>query len=94
MTILEFLILLVISGICGSVAQSLVGFTRGGCLVSIVVGFIGSYLGLWFARRFDLPTFFVLEVGGVNFPVIWSVIGGLVFAGLLGLLFPSRGTYL
>lgn len=90
MTILEFLVLLVIAGICGSIAQSLVGFTRGGCLVSIFVGFIGAIVGMWLARRFNLPHFFVVDIGGTDFPIVWSVIGGLVFAGLLGLIFPKR----
>ena len=57
MTLIEILVLLVIAGICGSVAQSLVGFTRGGCFVSIFVGFIGAIVGMWIARRLNLPTF-------------------------------------
>lgn len=90
MGFLELLILLLIAGICGSIAQSLVGFSRGGCLVSIFVGFIGAILGTYIARRFNLPPLFVINIGGTDFPVIWSVIGGLVFAGVLSLLFPRR----
>ncbi len=37
MTILHFLLLLLIAGVCGSIAQALVGFSRGGCLVSIAL---------------------------------------------------------
>ena len=36
----QFLILLIVAGICGSLAQALVGYSRGGCLVSVVIGFI------------------------------------------------------
>ncbi len=42
MTLLEFLLLLVIAGICGSVGQAIGGSSRGGCLVSIALGFIGA----------------------------------------------------
>ena len=90
MTVIDFIILLVIAGICGSISQSMVGFSRGGCFVSIFTGFIGAIIGMWIARKFDLPTFFTLDLGSTNFPVIWSVIGGLVFAGILALLFPQR----
>jgi hypothetical protein len=35
MTLIELLLLLLVAGICGSVAQSLVGYSHGGCLASI-----------------------------------------------------------
>lgn len=90
MTILEIIILLVISGICGSIGRSLVGFSRGGCVVSIAVGFIGALVGTWIARKADLPEFFVLNIGGTNFPVVWSIIGSALFVGVLSLLSPRK----
>ena len=86
MTVVEFLILLLVAGICGSLAQALVGGTRGGCLVSIALGFIGAVLGSWLAQRFELPEFFTLQVGGKSFPIVWSIIGASLFAALLSLL--------
>ena len=41
----EIIILLIIAGITGGIGRSLVGFKRGGCIISIVVGFIGAYIG-------------------------------------------------
>src|SRR5262245_19469378 len=41
MTLLDFLILLLVAGICGAVGQAIVGYSRGGCLASIALGFIG-----------------------------------------------------
>ena len=76
MTILDFLLLLLVAGICGSIAQSLVGFTRGGCLVSIALGFIGALLGVWLARILRLPELLALQFGDQPFPVLWSIIGG------------------
>ena len=64
MTIIEFLMLLVVAGICGSLAQALVGYSRGGCLVWIVLGFIGALLGEWLARATGLPELFVVQIGG------------------------------
>lgn len=85
MSLIEIGILLLTAAICGGIGQSLVGYTTGGCLTSIVVGIIGAYLGLWIARELGLPVFFELNVGGQPFPIIWSIIGSTIFAGILGL---------
>ena len=42
MNVWEFLILLLVAAICGAVAQAIAGFSRGGLLVAIAVGFIGA----------------------------------------------------
>ncbi|HSM81471.1 MAG TPA: hypothetical protein VLS96_07285 [Nodosilinea sp.] len=86
MGLIELLILVVVAAICGGIGQSLAGYTAGGCLTSIVVGFIGSYLGVWIARNLGLPTFFALQIGGQAFPIIWSIIGATVFTLILALL--------
>ena len=86
---LELILLLVVAGICGGVGRAISGNSRGGCLVSIAVGFVGALLGTWIARAMSLPPVFVLDVGGTEFPVVWSILGGAVFVGAIGLL--SRG---
>lgn len=86
MTLLEFVLLLLIAGVCGSIAQSLAGYSHGGCLVSIVLGLIGAILGTWIARMLGLGEILAIEVGGQPFPVVWSVIGAALFAGALNLL--------
>lgn len=86
MTLTELLILLVIAAICGGVGQSLAGYDLGGCLVSIVVGFIGAYIGMWMAGKFGLPELLAIKVGGKSFPIIWSVIGSAVFTLIVALL--------
>jgi len=90
MGIIELLLLLLVAGICGGLAQSLSGFSRGGCLVAIVVGFIGTLIGTWLARATGLPEIFAIQVGGRSFPIIWSIIGGALFCAVLGLLSRRR----
>ena len=90
MTILDLFVLLVVAGICGGLAQALVGYSRGGCLVSIVLGFIGALLGTWLARLLALPELFTLAIGGRSFPVIWSIIGAALFVAILSLLNARR----
>lgn len=90
MTIVEFLVLLVIAGVCGSVAKALTGFSRGGCLVSVAVGLIGALLGSWVGRSLGLPELFAIRLGGETFPILWSIIGGALLVAMLGLLTARR----
>ncbi|MGB3494844.1 MAG: hypothetical protein WBA57_19095 [Elainellaceae cyanobacterium] len=86
MTLIELLLLLIIASICGGLGQSLVGYSRGGCLTSIVVGIIGAYLGVLIAREFGLPIIFAIQLGGQSFPIIWSIIGSAVLSFIFGAL--------
>lgn len=90
MSFWEIVLLLIIAGICGSIGQALVGFSGGGCIISIVVGFIGALIGSWIAGKLALPDFFVVDIGGTDFPVVWSIIGAALFVGILNLLSPRR----
>lgn len=89
MTILDFLILLFVAGICGSVGQAIGGYSRAGCLVSIALGFIGALLGMWLKQALGLPEMLPIVIGGKSFPIIWSIIGAAIFVAILGFL--SRG---
>ncbi len=90
MTIVDLILLLVVAGICGALGQAIAGYSRGGCLVSVVLGFIGALLGTWLARLLALPDLFVLQVGGQGFPIIWSIIGAALFVALLSLITARR----
>lgn len=93
MSLFGFLILLVIAAICGSIGQALAGYSLGGCLVSIIVGFIGAYIGYWIANQFHLPVFFTVNIEGQSFPVVWAIIGSAVFAAIIS-LFTRRRAYI
>ena len=86
MTLSELLIMLLIAGICGSIARQLTRGTRGGCLASIALGFIGALLGTLLARQLGLPELLAIRVGDQQFPIIWSIIGAALFSAVLGFL--------
>jgi len=86
MTLIGFLVLLVVAAVCGAIGQSLAGYDLGGCLVSIVVGFIGAYLGMWLAGKFGLPEVFTVHIQGKSFPILWAIIGSAVFTLIMALL--------
>ena len=90
MTFIELLLLLLIAALAGGLGQALSGYSLGGCLVSIVVGFIGAVLGLWIARALGLPEPFPVTIGGRAFPVLWAIIGSALFSAVLGLIARQR----
>lgn len=90
MTLLELLLLLFIAGVCGGLAQSLTGFSSGGCLASIALGFIGALLGRYLSQLVGLPELLMLRLGEQQFPVVWSIVGAAIFVSVLGLLSGRR----
>jgi len=90
MTLMDLLILLLVAGICGSLGQAISGFSRGGCLVSIALGFVGAVIGMWVARSLGLPELFTVRIGDTNFPIVWSIIGSALFVAVIALLTRRR----
>jgi uncharacterized membrane protein YeaQ/YmgE (transglycosylase-associated protein family) len=82
MTVIEFVVYLVIAGICGAIARALAGGARGGFIVSILLGFLGAFVGTWLARIFHLPTLLVVAIAGHPFPIVWSIVGSMVLVAV------------
>ena len=83
---LELLLLLIVAAICGSIGRAIVGYSHGGCLVSVALGFIGALFGGWLANLLDLPLVFTpLNMRGHPFPVLWSIIGAALFVAVINL---------
>lgn len=90
MSLLDFIVLLIVAGVTGAIGQAIAGFSRGGCLTSIALGFVGALIGLWLSRKLGLPELFMIHIGGTGFPIIWSIIGAALFVAVIALLSRSR----
>ena len=90
MTLFDLVVLLIVAGICGSLGQAIAGYSRGGCLVSIALGFVGALIGMWLARLMGLPELIPVHIGGTSFPIIWSIIGSALFVAVITLVTRSR----
>jgi uncharacterized membrane protein YeaQ/YmgE (transglycosylase-associated protein family) len=86
MTLVEFLLLLLVAGVSGALGQAIGGFSRGGCLVSVALGFIGALVGRWLATALALPPVLVVTIGGAGFPIIWAIVGSALFVAVVNLL--------
>jgi uncharacterized membrane protein YeaQ/YmgE (transglycosylase-associated protein family) len=90
MTLLGVLLLLLVAAVAGALGQAIVGYTAGGCLVSIALGFVGALLGGWIAGQVGLPEPFPIVIQGQPFPLVWSIIGAALFVALLSLISGRR----
>src|SRR5690349_15132725 len=98
MTLLELIIFLIIAGLCGVIAEMIVGFSPGGFIASIVVGLIGAYLGSWLAGVLGLPRVLstatlVPQTSGspiittnFTFDIVWSILGAIVLLFIISLV--------
>ncbi len=84
MTILELVIFLVVGALCAGVAQSLLGI-HAGFLGSVVIGWLGAFVGTWVARKTGLPELYVLRIGDMAIPIIWTIVGSFVLVAIVGL---------
>jgi uncharacterized membrane protein YeaQ/YmgE (transglycosylase-associated protein family) len=90
MSLLEILILLVIAGLAGTIAEFVIGFSPGGLLFSIIIGVLGAYIGIyigaWLTRVAGAPHLLAITVGRTTIDIVWATLGSLLLVGLLSLL--------
>ena len=90
MSLLDFIIMFIIAAITGSIARSLVGFNKGGCILSAIVGFTGALIGTWLGREYNLPEIWSPVIRGIKYPVVWSILGAEIFTLILSLISPHK----
>ena len=90
MTLLGFLVLLLVAAVAGALGQAIVGYSAGGCLVSIALGFVGALIGTWLRTELGLPEPFPIEIQGQSFSLIWAVIGAALFVAVISLVSGRR----
>jgi uncharacterized membrane protein YeaQ/YmgE (transglycosylase-associated protein family) len=81
----ELIFLILIAAVVGAVGRQIAGGTRGGLLVSVLVGFIGAILGPWIAHQLRLSEPLVIRFDGHPFGIFWSIVGAALFVALVHL---------
>jgi uncharacterized membrane protein YeaQ/YmgE (transglycosylase-associated protein family) len=85
-----FLVLLLVAAVAGALGQAIVGYSAGGCLVSIALGFVGALIGSWLRTELGLPEPFPIEIQGQSFSLIWAIIGAALFVAVISLVSGRR----
>jgi uncharacterized membrane protein YeaQ/YmgE (transglycosylase-associated protein family) len=91
LTLPEILLLVLIAAVVGAIGRALAGGTRGGLIVSTVIGFIGALIGPRIAHQLHLAEPLVVRVEGHSIGILWAIVGAALFVALLHLL--SGGPY-
>ena len=84
MTLVDLVVLLVVAAFAGAVGQALMRRARGGFAMAMLLGFVGALLGTWLARTAGLPAILNIRVGHVVFPLVWAILGAMLFVAVLG----------
>jgi uncharacterized membrane protein YeaQ/YmgE (transglycosylase-associated protein family) len=88
---MDILLILAIAVVCGAGAQLTSKYSKGGWIVHIGVGLLGAFAGVAVARSVNVPLVYVLKGEGIDFPVIWALLGSVFFLAALGFFVkPSR----
>jgi uncharacterized membrane protein YeaQ/YmgE (transglycosylase-associated protein family) len=90
LTIPALLIYIVIAAICGAIGKAIAGGARGGLIVSVVLGFIGTIVGPWIALQLNLPEPLTISIGGQPFGILWAIVGAAVFVAIIHLVSGRR----
>jgi len=84
MTVIDLILLLLLAGILGVVSQKITGIQPGGLIMSVLLGFIGAWLGrgieVWLGIRDPIH----LDIAGSRFPLLWSILGGMIVTAVVG----------
>ena len=90
MDLLSLLILLVIAGICGAIAEMIVGFSPGGFVASVAVGMVGAYIGGWLFPQLGLPQLLMvsrlLPNTPFDFDLVWAILGAILLLLVISLV--------
>ncbi len=84
MSIVELILLLVVAGVLGVVSQRLTGIQPGGLIMTVILGFVGAWLGKQFSVWLNIYDPIRLRVGGTEFPLLCAIVGGVIVTSIVG----------
>ncbi len=91
MNSIDFLLTGLVAIICGTVAQFSSGYSRGGWIVNLGLGYLGALAGVIISRTLNAPLIYNLNVQSTKYPVIYAIIGSVFFVAAIGfILKPGR----
>src|SRR5262245_13752009 len=59
----EFIALVIVAAIVGAIGEAIAGYSHAGCATSVIVGFVGAYIGRFIQTYFHWPILWTVKVG-------------------------------
>jgi uncharacterized membrane protein YeaQ/YmgE (transglycosylase-associated protein family) len=86
---IDLVLISVVALITGIVGQLTSKYVKGGWIVNFGSAFMGAFVGVHLARAFDLLAVFSIRYEKIDFPLIWALIGSVLFVALVGMFLRS-----
>ena len=82
----DLILVALIAIVFGSLAQLTSNYSRGGWIVNLGVAFAGALTGVIVSRVLNAPEIYDFEYQGIDFPIVYSLVGAALFLAAIGLL--------
>jgi uncharacterized membrane protein YeaQ/YmgE (transglycosylase-associated protein family) len=76
--------MMLIAIVFGSIAQFTSGYSRGGWIVNLLLGFLGALAGVVLSRTLNAPEIYDLKYRSIDFPLVYAIIGSVFFLAAVG----------
>jgi uncharacterized membrane protein YeaQ/YmgE (transglycosylase-associated protein family) len=80
----------VLAAACAALGQFLTGYSRGGCPVSFVTAFAGTFIGPWAAERIGWAEPLIVPIGEIEIRLVTSAAGALALVLIVNLVTHKR----
>ena len=92
MNLIDFALIALVAIVCGTIAQLTSGFSKGGWIVNLIIGFFGSLAGVFISRMLNAPVIYDIVIQSTKFPVIYCIVGAALSLAAIGFIIkPGRG---
>ncbi|OQX90353.1 MAG: hypothetical protein B6D57_03590 [Candidatus Coatesbacteria bacterium 4484_99] len=83
---IKIVVFVILAFIIGSVSSAIVGLSRRGCFLTIIIGLIGAFIGNILSSVLGFPDLLYLRFSDkLEFPLMWSLIGTILFVWIISL---------
>ncbi len=78
--------LILVGAVCGLFVHAAAPQANAGLFGVMIRGFLGALAGVWVVSALQLPLLLTLNFGGITFPLIWALLGGIIFMMMFRIL--------
>lgn len=83
--------MILVAIVCGTIAQLTSSHSKGGWILHPLIGFFGALAGVFVSRSLNAPVLYDVRIGSVLFPVIYSILGAVLFLAATGFFVKPEG---